>query len=784
MSRVFRVPRLPWWLPALALAALVLAGCGRGGESRTSPTPHAGPSLDGPAAPGYVGMATCAGCHTTETADWTGSHHELAMARAADTTVLGDFNDTVFNHGGIASRFFRRDGGFFVITDGPDGELAEFELKWTFGWEPLQQYLVEFPDGRLQALGIAWDTRAAAAGGQRWFSVYGDEIIPAGDELHWTRPAQNWNYMCADCHSTGYLKNYDPESDSFASTWTDVNVACEACHGPGSIHVSRARADRLAEGHGFPLSFSQPGRQRILHEGATTLSIVGGEPGAMQVEACGRCHARRAPIAAGYRHGAPLLDSYRPALLEDPLYLPDGQILDEVFEYGSFRQSRMYAAGVVCTDCHQPHSLQLRAEGDAVCTQCHLPGHFQGVGHSRHEPGPGAPACRDCHMPARNYMVVDPRHDHSFRVPRPDLAVALGVTNACATCHTDRPAEWSADALRSWLGRDARGLQDFAQVFAAGRAGRIEAGASLRRIAADPGQPAIVRASALGLLRGYPGVETATVAIAALADPDPAVRLAALEPLAMAPIADRLPHLKPLWTDPVLAVRIEAARAAAGADPQVLRWTELEQLTAATGEYIEAQRASLDRPAAWLNLGNFHAAAGDPALAAQQYGAALALDPAFEPALVNLADLLFRSGGDDAANEVLARGLALLPGSAALHHATGLSRVRSGEGRSALAALARAAELAPGDARFGYVHAIALDGAGRRDEAIRELERINHIREADQDVLRALVSMNVAAGRLDTAEHYARQLQRLRPEDELLKRWLGQLGDEPAAAAR
>jgi Flp pilus assembly protein TadD len=770
-----RAPRFPLWLHALALSALILAGCGQGDAPETSQLPPTGWVMDEPAEPTYVGMAVCADCHAAETTAWTSSHHDLAMTRAGDTTVLGDFADTVFNHGGVESRFYRRDGGFFVATDGPGGELAEFELKWTFGWDPLQQYLVEFPDGRLQALGVAWDTRTPEAGGQRWFHVYDDEIITAGDELHWTMPAQNWNYMCADCHSTGYEKNYDPESDTFASTWTDVNVACEACHGAGSTHVSRARDERLAEGHGFPLSFAQPGRERILREGATTMSIVGGDNGAMQVEACGRCHARRAPIAAEYRHGAPLLDFYLPALLTESLYFADGQILDEVFEYGSFRQSRMYAAGVVCTDCHEPHSLQLRAEGDAVCAQCHLPDHYQGASHSHHEPGPGAPGCRDCHMPARNYMVVDPRRDHSFRVPRPDLAVELGVTNACASCHSDRPDEWSAAAVRGWLGRDALGLQDFAHAFAGGRAGRIEAADPLRRIAADHEQPAIVRATALDLLSSYPGPETLRLAAASLEDPDPAVRLAALGPVGSATIPDRVALLKDRWIDPVLAVRIEAARMLAGVDPRALDPAELEQLVKAMGEYVDAQQVSLDRPSARLNLGNLYAEAGDPDLAEEQYRAALALDPSFEPALGNLADLLFRQGDDVAAGEVLARGLDVLQDSAALHHAMGLHQIRSGDRRAALAYLARAAELAPRDTRFSYVYAIALDGEGRRDEAITRLERAHAIREADQDVLRALVSMNLESGNLDAARTYARQLHRLRPWDVQLERLLGQL---------
>ncbi len=191
----------------------------------------------------YVGQQVCGQCHQQAEQRWRGSHHDLAMQPATDATVAGDFKNARFSYAGITSTFSRRDGKFVVRTDGPDGALHDYDVKYTFGTAPLQQYLIEFPDGRLQALSIAWDTRPRAEGGQRWFHLYPGENVTHRDELHWTGPSQNWNYMCAECHSTGVRKNYDPKTRRFATSYAEVNVACEACHGPGSNHVAWARKE-------------------------------------------------------------------------------------------------------------------------------------------------------------------------------------------------------------------------------------------------------------------------------------------------------------------------------------------------------------------------------------------------------------------------------------------------------------------------------------------------------------------------------------------------------------
>ena len=270
-------------------------------------------------------------------------------------TVLGDFDDARFQYNGVETRFLRRDGEYRVITDGPDGELREYPVRWVFGVYPLQQLLLPLAGGRLQALSIAWDARPAAEGGQRWYHLYPDEAVDHRDPLHWTGPYQNWNTRCAECHSTDVDKGYDPVARSFDTRFAEEDVACEACHGPGEAHVTRAR-------DGLPVSGADSGLFGLRDRGdwsfaeGSAIAVRSGTPaGATQIDTCGRCHVRRGTLGA-YRHGQPLSDTHRLALLGEPLYHHDGQILDEVYVYGSFLQSRMHLAGVVCSDCHDIHS--------------------------------------------------------------------------------------------------------------------------------------------------------------------------------------------------------------------------------------------------------------------------------------------------------------------------------------------------------------------------------------------------------------------------------------------
>ena len=753
----------PWLKAVIALLAIVWAAAGssRAADTASEDTPDAT----------FVGREVCGSCHSAETEQWRGSHHDVAMQEAAEKSVLGDFDNASITHFGVTSRFYRNDGKFYVRTDGPDGQLQDFEVAYTFGVYPLQQYLVAFPGGRYQALGLAWDSRPAAAGGQRWFHLYPNEEIPFSDPLHWTGPNQTWNFMCADCHSTDLRKNFDLATNSYRTTWSEIDVSCEACHGPASRHVAWARAPESVpadDKHGLLVSFRDPGGGKWeIDSTAGTAKRSAPRQSIAEVETCARCHARRREIASSYSYGHPFLDTHMPALLDAGLYHADGQILDEVYEYGSFRQSRMFQMGVTCSDCHDPHSLRLRADGNAVCGQCHLPAKFDTESHYHHQPGSAGAQCADCHMPTRTYMVIDARRDHAIRIPRPDLSVGIGTPNACNNCHATQTAEWAAAAVARWYGPSRRAEPHYGTVIDAGRKGKPGADRDLSALAVDSTKPAIVRATALSLLPQFTANVTPEMIKAYLSgvnDADPLVRTAAVDALEPFAPEERLPVAAPLLADPVRAVRIAAARQLAAVPTRLLTPQQQADLDHASAEFIDAQMASADRPEAHVTLGAFYADRAQADAAEAAYRTALRLDPSFVPAMVNLADL-YRALQRDADGEPLLRqAVAVEPGNPVARHALGLLLLRARRLEQAIPELRQAEQLAPNNGRYAYVYAIALHTAGQSAEALRVLRFDRQMHPADVDILTALVTISRDTGDLAAARDYAEQLLRVAPD--------------------
>ena len=718
-----------------AVALLLLWGC----------APH-GPET----VAHYVGGPRCARCHAAEARAWAGSHHALAMRPAADSTVRGNFRDATFRYAGTETRFFRRDGRFVARTDGPDGALHDYPILYAFGVIPLQQYLVALPGGRLQALPVAWDTRPEGAGGGRWFHLYPGERVTHDDELHWTRWHQNWNGQCAACHSTNLVKGYDPKSRTYRTTWSEIDVACEACHGPGSRHLDWATRrpgwERIGA-HGLEVALDerlgvewrrdsvtdQPQRSRA----RATES---------EIQLCARCHSRRTQLFED-APGAPLLAAHLPALLTSDLYHADGQIKDEVYEYGSFVQSRMYRSGVTCSDCHDPHRLAVRASGNGLCDRCHDAARYDGPQHHFHTPSSTGAACVACHMPAHTYMVVDPRRDHSFRVPRPEEAARLGLPDACTTCHTNRNARWASAQVRGWYGHDPVGAQRFAGALDSARRGAAGADSILLRLVADRDQPGIARATAALELSEWPGSVTREALAGALEDSDPLVRAGALQALDGFSLEERWSLARASLHDSLRVLRVLAAGALEGFPVDRVPALDRAAFDRAREEYVTAETHNADQPDAQVNLGNFHRANGDGARAEAAYRAALEIDPDWAPAYANLADLMRESGRDAEGERYLRSGLARQPRNAALHFGLGLNLVRRHDLEAALAELARAVELAPDEPRFSYTYAVGLDDGGRTRQALAVVRTALAKRPGDPSLVTLRGELEAKVGR-------------------------------------
>lgn len=737
---------------ALICCALLIGACDAAKDQKAAALPErAAPVAE------FIGGEICANCHPEEAARWRNSHHDLAMQVADEATVLGDFDAAEFTYNDATSEFFRRDGSFWVRTDGPDGALAEFRITHTFGIEPLQQYLVELPAGRVQALSTAWDTRPTSQGGQRWFHLYPDEAIDSADPLHWTGIFQSWNTSCASCHSTNLRKNYSVAMDSFATTFSSIDVDCEACHGPGSLHA-------LAPADVPMLLQAETDVRWLFEEGASIAKRIPARSPQAEIETCAQCHSRRGQIDEEIDAGAPLLDAFRPALLDTGLYHADGQIQDEVYVYGSFLQSRMHAAGVSCSDCHNPHSARLKFEGNAVCGQCHLASTYDVSTHSHHETGAPGSQCVDCHMPAKTYMVVDPRRDHSFRVPRPDLSAELGTPNACTGCHEDQVNGWAAGVVADWFPAGRTGTAHYGQALAAGRNWASDRAPRLLTLAANPGAPAIVRATAISLLSEQMDDVALKATIDALQSNSSLIQLAALDALSNAPIQRRLEPVLPFLHHSVRALRLAAARQLVPARSE-LRQAQRIEFDNALEEYRQSQAFNSDRAEGRLNLAGVLLELGDYSAAEAALQAAIEVEPYRVAGYVNLADLYRQSGRESDAQSILSAAVEANSEDPAGHFALGLALVRSGQVDEALQQLQRAVELAPDAPYYQYVIGIAQNSTGYQQQALRTLVAAHARFPGYRNIVFALATINRDAGNTDEALRYARKLLALSASD-------------------
>lgn len=580
-----------------------------------------------------------------------------------EKSVLGDFESSTVNFNGIETVFTRQGDDFFITTQNASRQIETYKVMYTFGYVPLQQYLLDIGDGKLQAFDVAWDSRSVADGGQRWLKLRENEDTRADNPFHWTRQSQNWNSQCAECHSTDVSKGYDPKAHSYQTSFSDINVGCESCHGAGKRHVElvKSGAQKNSTGIGFKTNLEET-RTFLINIGKNIAS-GSGEYSSTQINACGGCHSRRQVIgkidpAIDYH------DQYRLRFLDEGLYHADGQIQDEVFVLGSFLQSKMHKAGVTCTNCHNAHTGVVKAKDNSLCTQCHLTERYDDTIHHHHDKMSQGAQCINCHMPATIYMEVDDRRDHSFSIPQPKQSTQLATPNACIRCHVTQNNRWASSTLEKWLAvqQDRYGV-----ITDKGRRGDSS---SLREMISEienRQNAEIKRATLMTLAANIPSRATGETLLKHLKSESPLMRRAAAEASQFMPQQQRWTILKGLIGDPTASVRFEVARQLVGYAPN-LQGADHAALKFLLEEYFKKLLLSQDTPAGQAQIADYKMSQKDIAGAISALKEAVEIEPGFVPALVNLADL-YRAINDKAqARKTLEKAMAVAPGSAAVQH--------------------------------------------------------------------------------------------------------------------
>ena len=698
----------------------------------------------------FLGDDACKKCHLDEYKAWEGSHHDKAMQTATRETILAAFNGEKFTSQGITSRFYSKGKDFFVNTEGPDGKYHDYQIIYTFGLTPLQQYIVKFPNGRYQCLRTAWDTEK-----NKWFDLYPDFKVVHSEWLHWSRGGLNWNTMCADCHSTNVRKNYNAGTNGYDTKFALINVSCEACHGPGKQHVDKAT--QLGE------EYKVSGSMQMT---ANT------QPNEL-VDQCARCHMRREQISEFFNFEGTMLDHYFPQLITERLYHIDGQILDEDYVYGSFVQSKMYQNNVTCTDCHNPHSLDLKFEGNTLCAQCHIPDKYDTPKHHFHQVGSESGQCINCHMTGRFYMGNDFRRDHSFRIPRPDLSLKYGTPNACIQCHEDKDDEWAWQAFKERHGTPD--YQHFSELLAPGLSGNPDGKESLITLMNDTLQPEIAWGSAVRGFQYYMNSDDIANLMTYLNDSSPMVRAATLDVLGEIDNTDYATFLMPLLKDEKRSVRVKAFYALGALNEHQIPDSYKDAFERTKMEFFTYLKATSEFAGGKAKEANYHLKKGNLSLAIKNYEDALEIDNLNNIVRTSLANLYYRNRQLNEAETTFKTIIEQEPEYGPTYYSLALLLAETGRNQEAIQQLEKAIVYMPENLRIYYNLSLLYDSINEPEKAKKIILIGLKIAPTNEELLYTLAYFYSKYGEIERAKEIGAQLVQMHPNNTNYVAFLQQL---------
>ena len=641
-----------------------------------------------------IGPESCVECHADEVADWESSHHAKANRPISIKFDRAAFTPTRrIKESGVTYEMAETDGKFELRVIHDDDSITTYDLVGVIGETPLRQYLAQLPGDKFQTISATYDVKE-----DRWYDVYeGQDRLP-GEWGHWANQGMNWNANCAYCHTTEFKKNFDFESNSYDSTWTQQGLACAECHTGLEKHVVAAKNGDYSAG-------------------LSKLSTIQTEHN------CASCHSRRDQLTADtFLPGDDYHDHFSLSLPDQPnLYHHDGQILDEDFVYGSFQMSRMAHAGVSCKDCHNPHTLKtiLPIENNLLCMRCHSGGVenapvIEPIAHSFHSEGSTGNMCVNCHMSKTTYMQLDPRGDHAFLSPDPLLTKELGIPNACNKCHTEESVDWAVEWSEQWYGEKMvnHRQRKRARIIAAAHSFDPSALPKLLELLKDEDLPGW-RAAYTGLLGNYlPNQSVANVLKALLIDANPMVRSRAASTLGSAGQADAAIET---LTDSSRSVRIAAARgiAASQSIPDPIAKKDWEEYNA----------FNTDRPQTLLMLAN-KANSEDRSADTQKYVERAILMDQLNPEMYHQSAILLSGAGlNQASKKTLYLGWELAPKNPSFPFSLGLLAAEQQDIESAVGFLEETVAIEPSFSRAWYNLSLAYGQLNRPEDAARAMQR-------------------------------------------------------------
>ncbi len=693
----------------------------------------------------YAGSETCKECHAAAFGNWHPSNHgqaERLVSPEKDHAAFSPKQTLV--HGKESSEaFVDADGLAKILTLGLDKQRRAYQPVRVIGNDPLRQFLIPAPGGRLQTCDVTLDPAK-----NEWFDVYGndDERAP-GDWGHWTGQGMNWNAMCATCHNTRVRKNYEPRTNSYHTTMAEMSVGCESCHGPMKDHVVWQKKPPVG-------TQKDPNIHKFTRD--------------QQTETCAACHSRRGELTGDPVPGDTFLDHHSLTLTDETdTFYPDGQVQGENYEYSAFLSSKMHHAGVRCADCHDPHSNKLITPGNQACMNCHAGGRpdfptapvINPTAHSHHGADSTGNQCVSCHMPVTTYMQRDPRHDHGFTIPDPKLTLEHGVPNACNRCHTDKDATWAVTAMKGFYGeKPDRPTRSRALLVARARQGDPAARDGLVQLLTT--EPiAAWRATACHLLARWALQSPVTqTLLGKISDTSPLVREAAVRALGIAvrendsAVRDAL---QPLLDDPIRAVRIAAAWALCAT---------VDLNSRAGKELVHMLDHNADQPTGRMQLAQFAALRGDNTAAIRQMQKAIQWDPNSPPFHHDLAILLSTTGDPKAAADSLKKAIALDPENPEYHFKLALSYNELGDLQATISSLEKTVQLDPTYARAWYNLGLALNSTQQPQRAVEALRKGEATEPSDSSIPYARATIHAQLGQRDEALTAAARALQLRPD--------------------